>query len=305
MPVLWALVGFNLLLAAGMPWVLFAAMPRGPFSSFSIDLFSPHVIGSLVFLSAEVLLLGFWTALYDPKWPVRWLSLVGIIAIGAAVVFADVFLLMFVFLAEMRFWIEPRFMTSFFSASAFLVTAFILLLLTHSVLWLGRSLFGWRISLDGDPAEGARPQFGMAQGLLWIGLISAALGAGRAFSGQEWFLLSMVYGGVTAFLAAGIVFPTIWATFRQRSLWRLGVLMVNLTAVSAAAGTVGYQLMRVPGLFFLSWAFGIALAFVLTVAAVTWFNVWIWRQLGARLVVAKPRQRAIKDPPPPVVAAAR
>jgi len=224
---------------------------------------SPDVAGTLVFLAAELLLLGIWTALFDPKLPFRWLSITAIIAVAGVIFAADFDLLFRVFYSDIGFWVGYRYITVVVSSIAFVSSAFIVVLLIHCLLWLPRAYLGLRLCFGEDAPELPRRQFGTWQALLWIGLVGALFGVGRAVSGQDWFLPAVVTAALATILAAALAVPTFWVVLRRsRSWWKF------------------------LGLFFMTSACLIVLCFNLALVGVIWLNAWTLSLLGVRLVMA-------------------
>jgi hypothetical protein len=282
--ILWGLVGFNLIVSAVVPWILLWLTPRGPFAR--PDLNSPAVAGTLVFVAAELLLLGIWTALFDPRLPVRWLSVIGIIAVAGCVFAADFNLLFHVFYPEFDFWIEYRYVTVIASSVAFVIVAFIVLLIMHCLLWLPRSYLGLRFCFIDHSREMPRRQFGTSQALLWMGLVGTLCGVARAFSGQDWFLQAVIVAASVTMLAAALVVPTLWAVQRPScNRWAAIGLVLYVTCLSIVEGAIAFPLITVPGLFFMTWACLIVLGFNLAVVGAVWFNAWTLSTLGVRVVI--------------------
>ena len=293
---LWALAGFNLLVAAAVPWVLIGLAPRTPFPGPSFT--AAEIFATLEFIAAELLLLGFWTGLYDPRYSVRWLTIMAVLLCGAVVFAADFHLLLWAYYPRSGgpTTFEYRYVLVVGSAIAFIVVGFLFVLLTHCGLWVFRALFGWRLVLGEDAAAKPRRQFGVAQGLLWMGLIGALLGLGRAFAGQDWFLTAIVVAAVSGCAAALLVTPTLWTFYSGRkSRWPSIRFLMFVIALTIAEGAACYYLSFIRGVFHIGWIFAIVLVFNLAIVVATWFNAWALKNIGTRFVTRRQGTRATVD----------
>lgn len=242
---------------------------------------------------AQVLLLAFWTAFYDPKWPIRWLAISAILLVADLCVVVE-----FSGLIHWHYdsqygptsWADGiAYQLSVTTAGVALIVALGLTMFLHASCWPLRSMLGWRIEFAGAERrhESAR-QFSIVQLFAWVGFFGVFFFLLRSLIVEEWFLGPIFFCVLGSVAAAVNVLPWfVLLRFQQlktRHYLLLGLilggsLLLTFIEKEVTAFINGGSATR----FMVPNFFPQYLAFNLTAAAVAALNLFILRASGARL----------------------
>ena len=193
-------------------------------------------LASLLLTGNAVLLLGLWTALDPTRRPVcRWLTIATILALAAAAASGCAFIQAIVLSWQGspvdNVLVAYRLVTF---AAGFFTAALIGVLAIHALIWPLQMAGGWRIMWQGDSIERHHRQFSLAEGMIWVCLISILLALLKSYFAVDWFSSVLIVGAASVVAAVFVVVPACLVAILDRpAFWKFAALGAWLVAITS------------------------------------------------------------------------
>jgi hypothetical protein len=183
-------------------------------------------LAAMLLAGDALLLIGLWTALNPTRRPVsRWMAIASVLALGAAAASGCAYIQQLIWSWQGspfdKVLVAYRLVVV---AAGFFTSALIGILAIHVLIWPLRMAFGWRIIWQGDPIQPSDRQFTLAEGMIWVCLISILLAFVKSYIAVDWFSSTLVVGSASVF-AAFVVVPACLVTILGRPAdWKMVAL---------------------------------------------------------------------------------